>query len=549
MLKRLLIAFIACLPMMGQIEGPSRVGVGVVQQKMTLADAVERAMRSNLDIEIEKTNISTSVAADLGARGFLDPHFSFSPRIEDRQTPTSSSLMGVDGKLTESVYSQTFGYNQRLPWWGSSLGLSVNNRRQTTTSPFSELTPYQDGYISANFTLPLIRNRRTDRDRANLRIANKQLDLSNTQFELKVIDVIARVEDAYWNLVAARENVNVAGEAVDFGREQLARTQRMIESGTLAPVELAASEAELERRIDTWYSAVGMVTEVENALKMLVTKNRDDTLWNDEIVPTDDRTLEPPVFEVVRDAVDLAVSRRPEMRQIGDQMETNSIQSALAADQTRPLVNLTAGYTTAGLAGTMVSSGNPFAESFVAQAVRLNELSVLAGLEPIELSGFSGGGTPESMIGGLDNVMSAIFRSRYPTTYVGVQFEFTGRNRAAQAEQARTAVTERRLELERARLEQLIAADVRNALQAIETARQRITAAEASVRASQEKLESEIRLFQNGESTNFLVLTRQNELADSSQRAIVARLDLNRAVARVSKALGQTLEKHNITLD
>ena len=47
-----------------------------------------------------------------------------------------------------------------------------------------------------------------------------------------------------------------------------------------------------------------------------------------------------------------------------------------------------------------------------------------------------------------------------------------------------------------------IEAQVRNALQSIQTARQRITAAEASERAAKEKLESESRLFQTGESTN-----------------------------------------------
>jgi len=85
-------------------------------------------------------------------------------------------------------------------------------------------------------------------------------------------------------------------------------------------------------------------------------------------------------------------------------------------------------------------------------------------------------------------------------------------------------------------------------LQALQTARQRIAAAEASARAAKEKLDSEVRLFQSGESTNFLVLTRQNEYADSRRREVVARLDANKAVARLRQALGNTLEAHHITL-
>jgi outer membrane protein TolC len=80
------------------------------------------------------------------------------------------------------------------------------------------------------------------------------------------------------------------------------------------------------------------------------------------------------------------------------------------------------------------------------------------------------------------------------------------------------------------------------------TARQRVTAAEASARAAKEKLDSETRMYQSGESTNFLVLTRQNEYSDSRRRDVVARLDANKAIARLRQALGATLDAYKIHL-
>ena len=68
-------------------------------------------------------------------------------------------------------------------------------------------------------------------------------------------------------------------------------------------------------------------------------------------------------------------------------------------------------------------------------------------------------------------------------------------------------------------------------------------------RTVKQKLASEIRLFQSGESTNFLVLTRQNEYADSRRREVVAHLDFNKAVARLRQALGSTLEAHGIRVE
>jgi outer membrane protein TolC len=94
----------------------------------------------------------------------------------------------------------------------------------------------------------------------------------------------------------------------------------------------------------------------------------------------------------------------------------------------------------------------------------------------------------------------------------------------------------------------LIEAEVRNALQALRTSEQRIIAADASIKAAKEKLDSEQRLFETGESTNFLVLTRQNEYADSQRRGLSARLDRNKALARLEQAIGASLDSHNISL-
>ncbi|MCL4402041.1 MAG: TolC family protein, partial [Acidobacteria bacterium] len=74
---------------------------------------------------------------------------------------------------------------------------------------------------------------------------------------MKVIEIVTRVEQAYWDLVAVRQDAEVKSDAVDWARQQLERNRRMIAAGTLAPVEVAASEAELERRLDAWYASVG----------------------------------------------------------------------------------------------------------------------------------------------------------------------------------------------------------------------------------------------------------------------------------------------------
>jgi HAE1 family hydrophobic/amphiphilic exporter-1 len=373
----------------------------------------------------------------------------------------------------------------------------------------------------------LLRNRTIDSDRATIQIRRKAIDVSETDFALKAIDVILRVEQAYWDLVAVREDAVVKREAVDLARQQLDLSKRQIEAGTLAAVELSGAEAEFERRRDTYYASLEMVTQAENLLKPLLAGDRGAPLWNEELLPTDQRSETPPAIDVPQ-SIDTALRQRPELKAADLRQQSNQIQQALAREATRPQLNLNAGYISAGLAGSRNPAPNPF--------------------QGLGGSGSGLGSLPANLLGGYGQALSNLFGGNYSTFQAGVSLDLTMRNRTAKANVETAVLQGRQLKLEQARIAQLIEAQVRNSLQAIETAKQRITAAESSARAAQAKLESETRLFATGESTSFLVLTRQNEYADSRRRAVAARLDLNKAIARYEQSIGTTLAAHQVQL-
>jgi outer membrane protein TolC len=395
-------------------------------------------------------------------------------------------------------------------------------------------------------TQPLLRNRVTDQLRTELKLRRKAVDVSDTDLELRVIDVVMRVEQAYWDLVAARQDAQVKSDTVEWARQQLGITQRMVKSGSQAPIEVSAAEAELERRLDTYYSAVGAVTEVENNLKTLLAPDRNAPLWGDEIVPTDVRGTDTPPASDLKEGVELALARRPELRRLGLQAETVEIQKQFAAEQRKPQVDLVGAYVNSGLAGSISSIENPFSASQGALYTAVNQLLIAQGQRPIPAP--TGGGAPPLLVGGYGTALTNLFGGRFQGFQVGMNIDFNLRNRTAEANYGTALISEKRLRLEKARVEQIVEAQVRNALQGIQTARQRRAAAEASARAAQEKLESEQRLYQVGESTNCLVLTRQNEYADSRRRVVVADLDYNKSVSRLEQAVGMTLASHKITI-
>jgi hypothetical protein len=225
----------------------------------------------------------------------------------------------------------------------------------------------------------------------------------------------------------------------------------------------------------------------------------------------------------------------------------NDVQKQAALNQRKVAVNLTGGYITSGLAGTELTTTSPFATAFGGIADRLNQLSNSAGLPSLPPINF-GGGVPGNLVGGYGQSLSNMFSGNFNSFQGGLSIDWTPRNNAAESSLAQTTIGERRIALQRRQTEQGIEAQVRNALQALTTSEQRITAAESGARAAKEKLDSETRLFQTGESTNFFVLTRQNEFSDAKRRVVVATLEFNKSVARLEQAVGKTLEQHAVKL-
>jgi outer membrane protein TolC len=158
------------------------------------------------------------------------------------------------------------------------------------------------------------------------------------------------------------------------------------------------------------------------------------------------------------------------------------------------------------------------------------------------------GGLPGSLSGGFGSSVSSLFHGNYQTVQIGFALDLTVHNRTAAANLEEAAIAQKRLGLMLERAEQAIEAQVRNALQGIDTARQRMRAADAGAAAAKEKLESESRLFDSGESTNFLVLTRQNEYSDARRMQVEAEAAINKAVAQYEGALGTTLESRRISV-
>ncbi len=522
-----------------------RVGITGPPLTLSLQDAIAMALEKNRDIEIERANLDFSRGLLHRARGAFDPVFGAGPIYSSERIPVGSILAGGPSGALSQVSS---GYNvqmdQYLPW-GTRYQFLFDNLRSTTSNVFTQLSPQYSTGMFFSLTQPLLRNFEIDSPRRELRLRVKNVGISEAQLRQRVIEVITLVQQSYWDLVFARRDVEVKQEAVNLAIAQREMNRRQVEAGTLAQVEIVAAEAEVQRRREELLLAIERVTQAENSLKQLLAESRTNPIWSQEVLPSDPQ---PPIVQLpgTQEAVETALVNRPEIEQLRLQVEQNQIDLDFFRGQLRPQVDLNVTYGRRGLAGTVRSGDNPFTAQNQLLQNRVNELSTLAGLPPLPPP--DPGQLPAFLSGGYGQSLSNIFDKDFHSVQVGLIFQLPLRNRAAEGDLARGLADARRLAAFRDRVEQLIEAEVRNALQGVETARQRVEAARAARVASKEKLDSETRLFATGETTNFLVLTRQNEYSAARGAEVRALTDLNKAIANLHRTLGITLQEHGLRL-
>lgn len=518
------------LPVAPNVDAPvrplpttDRVGVDVANQmSLTLDEAIEMALKNNNDIDASRNDVQIAEYNLRGSRGAYDPIIASENYFESLTTPTASAIGGaVNGAVTLERYFGSAGVTGSSPWFGGAYSARFDSSRTNTSNTNAFLNPQFPSVLSLTYVQPLFRNFRFDNNRRQIEIAKKNLTLTDSQFRQRAIDVIALVEQAYWNLAFALRNLEVQIDAVKQSREQLESNQRLVDRGVLAPMDAVAATAQVTTFEQNVYNAQEEVTRAENSLKTLMLADRSSNEWTRPITPVSPISLDPP-----RIGLDIALSEalknRPEIAQLEANAEINAIDQRYYRDQTKPQIDLIGSYTAQGLAGTQTPAAiNP-----------ANGLSRV----------------PPNLVGGYLTSLGNLAAIDYPSYRVGVTIGIPWGNTTAKANLGRSLVEGTRIGNQRAQAEQVIEAEVRNSMQAMRSAESRVASALAARTSAEQLFESQQRLFRSGTTTFIVVQLRQIELLQARSRELQAQTDLNKAISEFQRATGTTLTANNVTV-
>ncbi|MCA1591408.1 MAG: TolC family protein [Acidobacteria bacterium] len=547
----------------------TRLGVSADQTlALSLNEAVRRALENNTDIEVAREEVRFAETVLRSLEGVYDPVFVATPQFNSRVTPVASTLggSGSSGTVNTTDINYDSSLTRQFKKGGGQYEFFFNNTRETTSSTFSSLNPFYSSSLGVRFTQPLMRNREIDLSRRTIRIQQRLVAQTDADFRRRTIDVITSVQVAYWDLVLALRDQQNRLANLKLTRELHRQNEARIAAGSVAPFERAEVQTELANRESELLESSQNVTIAENNLKQLILHDSLAPEWSAQLTPTDE-----PVFDEtpvsLADALTEARANRPELKRLGLQKEINDIDLQYFKSQARPRLDIEAVVATTGLAGSpIVATGtvpggqaqtgpliggnaNTNPSAFLLQ--QINDLRQRQGLPAATVPQITSqaGGVPARLAGGYFQTLRNLSTLKTRNIVVGVRLELPLHNRAAKEQLAGAQIRRTQLETTVRGQDQAIEAEVRNAAQTVEIARQRVLAARSARESAELQLQGERRLYEFGHSTTFLLFQRQNQLAGTLNQQLRAVTDYNKALAVLQRATSTTLKANNVTVE
>src|SRR5271156_2142645 len=424
-----------------------------------------------------------------------DPVIIGSVGAEHQATPLANlQIYGVP-LLQLNTGQANFAYSQAFPT-GTSFSVEFNNNRQTTNSPFSNLSPALSSMFRISFQQQLLAGFGFGPNLRYLRIANNNRKISDIAFKDQVITTVTQIENIYWDLVNAYELSQVSEQSLAFAQKSFDTAQKQLQLESIPEMDVMRAEAEVSRRDQDLTVARTTLQLQELLIKNALTKSLvDPVLEAMPVIPVDHlESTQAPVSQAVQDLIAQALSDRTELAESDDDLLNRQISNKAARNALLPSVSLVGFYGGSGLAGL----ANP---AYNIPGVP-NSSSV-----PLDYSG------------ALENS----FNNTAPDYYIGLNLNIPIRNRVAKADQYRSELEYRQAELRREQLKKEIRIEVRNAQYALEQSRARVESARKARDLAKRTFEITKKEQELGSGSNYQTMTAQRDLSVAELDLVTAR--------------------------
>lgn len=490
----------------GPDPGPGRVMSAGQATGLSLEEAIARAFRNHPDIRINELSVALAGTDIKGAHAEFDPRFTGSVNYRESDTPTDQFINGdnILGTAKSRNLNWSASVNQRY-FTGTAASLDFSLGRDKGSVVIQNINFGSRAEIRPRLGLslqqPLLRGISWDANLANVRLAEMGEEMSRLDFQTLVETIIAEVETAYWQMVGARQTLAVVEKALESAEAVLRISEERFKVGDVAELEVITAQSEVATQEEAIIRTRNDLENARDALAKLVLPVGPGQVGREEFVPTDEPRVEE--IEVDEEAsIRRAQDGRPDLKRTLKQLQQAQIQLDKARHELLPSLNLTGGLGTSGLGK---DTGNA--------------LAVMMDRDFIDWS-------------------------------VGLALEVPlGGNRAAEAARDRARITKMQAEITLRKLERDIAYEIRTATRAVQTGRESMRASEAARVLAEKRLDVERAKLEQGAAIARDVLEAERALLDSRSREIQARIGYRLAILRLRQAESTLLKEYEIELE
>ncbi|MBV9341548.1 MAG: TolC family protein [Acidobacteria bacterium] len=466
--------------------------------------------------------VSTSLGLGPVITSF-DPILSGTVQFDHARFIPTSPFVGTAQNTTTGNFSYLQGFQ-----WGTNMSVGFTNSRTTTNSLFQTVSPALSSGFQFKLTQHLLQGFGFVANDRLIRITKNNREISDVAFRLQIITTVDQIENLYWNLVYAYENVRVQQEALAFAQKTLSDNQKQVEIGSLAPIEVVRAQntvaADQQNLIQAQTNLDLQQLLMKNALSRTL---QDARLASAEVIPTS--TMAFPQQEPVvptEDLINEALAHRAELAESRIDLTNRDISARAIKSALLPTLDLFAYYNGSGIGG----SQNP---------------NYICRTQPT--SGFCQGFQSAAPIS-YGSTLGDLVDSSAPDKGVGVTLNIPIRNRQAQALASRSLLEYRQAEMRLQQIENQVRIEVRNAQFSVTQNRAAVQAAQAAVALAKQSLDAEQKKFNLGASTSTLVLQNQSALAAAESNLVSAEAAYEKAQIEFDRATGLLLEHAGIVM-
>ena len=453
----------------------------------------------------------------------FDPGVVGTIELQRQYIPEASPVfVGGASRLDENLNQYNFSYTQGFET-GTLAQLTWNNSYLTEPNPFDAFSPQTQGTFNLQLTQHLLRGFGPGINGRFIVQAKNNRRVTDSAFRQQVLYTVNQVENIYWGLVSAYEDVQSKQRALDQSTQLASDDQKQLEIGTLAPLDVVNAKSQVASDQQALVTAKSTLEYQQLVIKQAISRNLEDpALVGTPVVPTDRVNLvETPEEKLpVEDLIRQAEANRPEIEQALLALKNDEITLKGEKNGLLPTVDAFAFY------GGSAIGGAP---------------------NPVFGTGGFGSVTAVAPVG-YGSVFENTFNNSNPNKGAGLNVTVPIRNRQAQSEQARSVLEYRQQQMRVQQLYVQVRMQVINSQYALTNDRAQVAAADAAREFAFQSLDAEQRKLKLGASTTANVLQQERNLAIAEDNLINGRATYAKDRAQLDNILASTLDKYGISL-